>query len=92
MPPLEFDLTQCPLKGESVDVVVLLNVLEHIEDDALALHQVYRILKPGGIAVIQVPANQRLYDVYDLLLMHHRRYSLRELRQIAQKAGFQIAK
>lgn len=92
VPLLQFDLVTCPLPSDSVDAVILLNVLEHIEDDSTALRQVYRILKPGGIVVIEVPANQRLYDVYDKLLMHQRRYSLRALREIAQKAGFRIVK
>lgn len=91
VPLLQFDLTRCPLPDNSVDAVILLNVLEHIQDDALALHQVYRILKPGGIAVIEVPANQQLYDVYDQLLMHYRRYSLGGLSGIVKAAGFQIA-
>lgn len=92
VPLLQFDLVTCPLPSDSVDAVILLNVLEHIKDDATAMCQVYRILKPGGVAVIEVPANQRLYDVYDKLLMHHRRYSLRGLREIARKVGFQIIK
>lgn len=92
IPLLQSDLTHCALAEASVDAVILLNVLEHIEDDATAIRQVYRILKPGGIAIIEVPANQNLYDVYDQLLMHHRRYSLAGLRQIARDAGFQIIK
>src|SRR5262245_13183738 len=46
VPLLQFDLTTCPLPEQSVDAVVLLNVLEHIQDDETAVQQVYRILKP----------------------------------------------
>ncbi|MCX5908569.1 MAG: class I SAM-dependent methyltransferase, partial [Deltaproteobacteria bacterium] len=56
IPLLQFDLTLCPLPESSLDAVVLLNVLEHITDDRAAMAQVVRILKPGGIAVIEVPA------------------------------------
>ncbi len=90
IPLLQFDLTQCPLPTGSVDAVVMLNVLEHIQDDAAALRQVHRILKPGGIAVIEVPAGPHLYDAYDRLLMHHRRYSYSALRKLVQKANLKI--
>lgn len=92
LPLLQFDLTQCPLESDSVDAVVLLNVLEHIEDDSMAVRQVYRILRPGGIAVIEVPAGPRLYDIYDRKLMHFRRYRLRSLTHLIRRAGFEIAK
>lgn len=90
VPFIHFDLVKCPLPDNSLDAVVLLNVLEHIEDDAEAVRQLYRILKPGGIAVIEVPAGPTLYDVYDKLLMHYRRYSLAQLTRLTRKAGFQL--
>ncbi len=90
LPLLQFDLTHCPLPSQSLDAVVLLNVLEHIQDDSAAMAQVYRILKPGGIAVIEVPAGPHLYDVYDKLLMHERRYSFGQLKRLALGAGFEI--
>jgi SAM-dependent methyltransferase len=90
VPLLQFDLMRCPLPDNSVDAVILLNVLEHIKDDSAAMLQVYRILKPGGIAVVEVPSNPRLYDVYDKMLMHYRRYSLGALQEIARNVGFNI--
>ena len=90
IPLLHFDLTKCPLPNDSLDAVVLLNVLEHIEDHALAIRQLYRILKPGGIAVVEVPAGPELYDIYDELLMHHRRYRLRDLRKLFMEENFSI--
>src|SRR5262249_54234575 len=77
----------CPLADNSVDVVVLLNVLEHIEDHEAAVRQVQRVLKPGGAAVIEVPAGPHLFDVYDKVLMHHRRYELSGLRRLRGGAG-----
>lgn len=90
IPLLHFDLSRCPLPDNSVDVAVLLNVLEHIEDDALAVRQLSRILKPGGLAVIEVPAGQELYDIYDELLMHYRRYKIPGLRRLFLDSGFTI--
>lgn len=90
VPLLHFDLTRCPLPDDSLDVAILLNVLEHIEEDALAVRQLYRTLKPGGIAVIEVPAGPELFDIYDELLMHYRRYRLPALRQIFLNSKFKI--
>lgn len=81
IPLIQFDLVNCPLPDNCMDVVVALNVLEHIEDDSAALRQIYRILKPGGYAIIEVPASPNLYDFYDKQLKHFRRYALDKLSQ-----------
>lgn len=92
LPILQFDLRRCPLPSQSVDAVVSLNVLEHIDDDAAALQHIHRILRPGGIAHIEVPAGPALYDIYDELLLHHRRYRLRDLKALARRSGFEIVR
>ena len=90
LPLLQFDLTNCPLPDSSFDIVVLLNVLEHIQDDNKALRHVSRILKPGGTAVIEVPAGPNLYDVYDKQLQHFRRYRLQDLVRQVEAAGMTV--
>lgn len=91
VPLLQFDLRRCPLPDDSIDAVTCLNVLEHIDDDALALRQIHRILRGGGgIAHIEVPAGPHLYDIYDEQLMHHRRYRLADLLQLAKSIGFEV--
>ncbi len=90
VPLLQFDLTQCPLPDASVDAVVLLNVLEHIEDDGRALAQLHRILRPGGVMIVEVPAGSSLYDVYDSHLMHFRRYDMLDLLARMRRAGFDV--
>lgn len=90
VPLLQFDLLKCPLPSSHVDAVTLLNVLEHIEDDAAAVAQVARILKPGGVAVFEVPAGPRLYDAYDHHLQHWRRYQLRDVRRLLRGAGLEV--
>lgn len=92
VPLLQFDMRDCPLPSDTFDAAVLLNVLEHIDDDEKALHHVARILKPGGVAHIEVPANPDCYDIYDEHLMHHRRYRLKEIAEKAQKAGMEVVK
>ena len=90
LPIVQFDLTRCPLPDACVDAVVALNVLEHIENDEEALRQMRRILKPGGIAHIEVPSNPALYDVYDEQLLHHRRYRRKDLVARLRNAGFDV--
>lgn len=90
IPLLQFDLTQCPLPSASFDAVVLLNVLEHIERDDLALAQLHRILRPGGILIAEVPAGPSLYDSYDAHLMHFRRYKMQPLISLMERSGFDV--
>ena len=91
VPLMQFDVTACPLPDSCVDVVVALNVLEHIKDDQLALRQILRILKPGGALVLEVPAGPELYDNYDRLLCHYRRYSMKHVSSIVRAEGYSIS-
>jgi ubiquinone/menaquinone biosynthesis C-methylase UbiE len=91
-PFVQFDLRNCPLADNCLDGVTSLNVLEHIDDDFKALKQIQRILKPGGIAHIEVPADPSSFDLYDEVLMHCRRYRLHDLAMKARDAGFAILK
>ena len=90
LPLLQFDLRRCPLPDACVDAVTALNVLEHIDDDQQALLEIARILRPGGVAHVEVPAGPGCYDVYDEQLMHHRRYRLGELLAKARAAGLEV--
>jgi SAM-dependent methyltransferase len=91
-PFLQFDLRNCPLAADCLDGVTALNVLEHIDDDFKALQEIHRILRPGGLAHIEVPADPSSFDLYDEVLMHFRRYRLAELMTKAREAGFAILK
>ena len=92
IPLLQFDLRECPLPSNSVDGVILLNVLEHIDDDNTAVRQVSRILKPGGIVHIEVPAGPGCYDIYDEHLMHHRRYKTAALERLLNQNRLEVIK
>jgi ubiquinone/menaquinone biosynthesis C-methylase UbiE len=92
VPLLQFDLRRCPLSDACIDGVTCLNVLEHIDDHGTALSEIHRILKPGGIVHVEVPAGPELFDIYDEHLLHHRRYRIEELVALAQEAGFRVEK
>jgi ubiquinone/menaquinone biosynthesis C-methylase UbiE len=86
--PLE---TRLPaISDKTYDSVILVNVLEHIEDDVAALNGLYRILKPGGYLLLFVPALKFLYSDLDKLVGHFRRYKKAELDERVAGAGFEI--
>jgi SAM-dependent methyltransferase len=78
------------VKPHKIDTIVCLNVLEHILEDRAALRNMYEILIPGGNLIILVPAFQWLYGTMDKNLLHHRRYSKKELREKFETAGFNV--
>lgn len=92
VPLLRFDLLKCPLPNNCVDVLIMLNVLEHINDDIKALQNAFKLIKPGGFIILEVPAGKYLYDAYDKELKHYRRYSLFELKHKVALSGFLITK
>jgi SAM-dependent methyltransferase len=87
---LQADVCALPLAASSVDVVVSANLLEHVPDDRRALAEIRRVLRPGGTAVIVVPAGPRTYDYYDRFLGHERRYARGELGGKARETGFEV--
>jgi ubiquinone/menaquinone biosynthesis C-methylase UbiE len=91
-PFLQFDLRLCPLPDNCIHGITALNVLEHIDDDRKALGEMYRILKHGGLAHIEVPSDPRSFDLYDEILLHFRRYRLSDLAAKAREAGFVVKK
>lgn len=79
--------TSIPLADNSVDVIVATDILEHLDGDEAALAEFQRILKPGGMAIISVPAYQFLWSDHDEALMHKRRYTSKLLADRIKKAG-----
>ncbi|HXH81480.1 MAG TPA: methyltransferase domain-containing protein, partial [Candidatus Tectomicrobia bacterium] len=72
------------------DAVLLLDVLEHLDDDAAALGAAHRTLRPGGVLVVTVPAHAWLWAAHDVVLGHRRRYTARALAALATRAGFRV--
>lgn len=71
-----------PFKDNSFDVLTALDVLEHVENDAEAIVEWTRVLKPGGHLVISVPAYQWLWSEHDETNMHYRRYTRKSLKTV----------
>jgi len=70
------------------DVVFLLDVLEHLPDDARALKQVYNALSPGGLLFVTVPAFMCFWTWNDEMANHQRRYRRRDFAKLANETGF----
>lgn len=68
--------------NEKFDVICMFDVLEHIKDDKSALQEIQKLLNPGGIVILTVPAHQWLYGSHDRMHYHHRRYSTKVLKKI----------
>ena len=78
-----------PLRDESFDLVLALDVLEHFEDDAHVLREVARVLKPGGLLFVTVPAFEFLWGPHDAYSHHFRRYRSPGLRAVIESSGFE---
>ena len=72
------------------DLVAILDVLEHIEEDRMALTGIARKLKPGGRILITVPAHPWMWSAHDLVNHHKRRYTRRSLRAVVASAGLRL--
>jgi SAM-dependent methyltransferase len=74
------------------DLVAVLDVVEHVEDDVAALKAIAGLLKPGGKILITVPAHQWMWSAHDVVNHHKRRYSKGTLTAALQKAGLKWRK
>ncbi|HEX9094247.1 MAG TPA: class I SAM-dependent methyltransferase, partial [Coriobacteriia bacterium] len=83
------DLTCLPFADATFDAVLMLDVIEHT-DDVAALAQVARVLAPGGVAIITVPAWPGLWSARDVVAGHVRRYTPRALLDVLASGGFTI--
>jgi ubiquinone/menaquinone biosynthesis C-methylase UbiE len=81
---------QVPLPDGALDYVTALDVLEHVPDDAAVVRGFHRLLKPGGIAVVTVPASMALWSDWDVALHHFRRYHRAQLRALFPDAGWEV--
>ncbi len=79
-----------PVAPDSVDVIVALDVLEHIRDDYAALREWRSALKPNGILFLTVPAYQWLWSSHDESLGHYRRYGAAGLHALLNRAQFRV--
>ncbi|MCM8811733.1 MAG: class I SAM-dependent methyltransferase [Candidatus Omnitrophica bacterium] len=79
-----------PYKDGSFSVVIAFEIFEHLENDAAAIGECFRILQPGGWLIFTVPAFQWLWGDHDDLYFHKRRYTTGQMRRRLREAGFRV--
>jgi SAM-dependent methyltransferase len=79
-----------PFTGQDFDLILMSDVLEHLDDDVAALRALRHRLKPSGCILATVPAMQWLWSGHDQAHHHRRRYSARTLHRVAQAGGLDV--
>jgi ubiquinone/menaquinone biosynthesis C-methylase UbiE len=98
----QYDITQIELPSQSLDLIICYHILEHIPDDALAMNEMFRILKSNGKAIIQTPfkegsiyENPAITSAQDRLIHfgqedHVRIYAVNGLKKRLENCGFTV--
>jgi SAM-dependent methyltransferase len=81
-------LERLPWEDAAFDLVTAFDVIEHTPDDRRTLAELRRVTRPGGLALITVPAYQRLFSAHDVVNQHYRRYARPSLFAAARDAGW----
>lgn len=78
------DICEPPFKDETFDIIVAMDVIEHIENDSKAIESLFKLLKKGGKLLITVPACPFLWSTYDEMgeFPHYRRYTYLSLYRL----------
>ena len=82
------DICAMPYADASFDLVLATDVIEHVEDDMGALREIHRVLRPGGVVIVTVPAFASLWGLQDRVAHHKRRYLMAGL--CARIAGAEL--
>lgn len=81
---------ELPFADGSFDAVCAFDVIEHCEPEAGALREIHRVLRPGGVFLMAVPAYEWAWSEHDVASGHHRRYTTRRARAAVQRAGLTV--
>lgn len=84
------DIRALPLSDRSADLVLATDVVEHVMEDDKALSEIRRILRPGGVALITVPAFPSLWGLQDERSHHYRRYRMGHFVQLLTLTGLAV--
>jgi ubiquinone/menaquinone biosynthesis C-methylase UbiE len=80
-------LEDAPLADASFDIVLALDVLEHLDDDSKGLREAVRLVKPKGLLLLTVSALPSLWGGQDVVSEHRRRYTKRSFVCLFKNAG-----
>ena len=83
-------VTALPFEAAGFDAIVSVDVLCQIDRPAVALAEFHRCLRPGGVAVINVPAYQWMWSYHDEAVQSRQRFTRKEMQALLGGAGFQV--
>lgn len=81
---------ELPFAANTFDLVALLDIIEHAENDAGILAEAHRVCRPGGLVTITTPAFGWLFSHNDVVNHHLRRYTAPHLRRLLEQSGFRV--
>lgn len=87
---VQADTNELPFAEESFDVLVILDLFEHLPDDIAAAQRFSKLLRPGGYMLVTAPSMPCLWSKRDVLLHHYRRYQVSEMRTMLTMAGLEV--
>jgi len=86
------DVVRLPFADNSFDLILALDLIEHIERDDLLIREFNRVLRPGGCVMATVPAHPSLWSDHDIALHHFRRYTKQSFAELFDDGGFDFLK
>lgn len=86
------DVTQLPFESGSFDLILALDLMEHVEDHERMIREFSRVLRKGGCLMATVPAHPFLWSDHDIALHHYRRYTKASLRRLLREGDFRPIK
>lgn len=89
---LRGDVTNLPIASDSIDLILALDLMEHVDRHDLMIREFHRVLKPGGCLMATVPAHPTLWSDHDIALHHFRRYTRGSLRALLKHGGLKPLK
>jgi SAM-dependent methyltransferase len=90
LPVIRGDAQALPIADFAASAVVAFDVLEHLADDVAAVREMSRVLRPGGLLLVAVPADPRLWSQHDEAVGHLRRYTRQSLRAVLEHGELDI--
>lgn len=89
---LKGDALVLPFREDTFDIIIALDILEHMDKDAATVKEFFRVLRKGGYLLLTVPALMFLWSKHDVALHHKRRYAKKQLRDLLVSNGYSIEK
>ncbi len=88
--PINADLCNLPYRNKKFDLIIILDVLEHIKKDYIAIEEISRILKKKGLIIATIPHKMKYFSNQDKLIGHYRRYEIRQLKELFYQYNLKI--